>query len=41
MFVKYKNIVDLWAINPIQYGGQKAPPLYYQFFTCNFYKRRN
>ena len=28
-------------VNPIQDGGggQKAPP--YQFFPCNFYKRRN
>ena len=34
---------ELFAINPIQMGGgggggKKAP---YQFFPCNFYKRRN
>ena len=26
------------ALNPIQDGGQKGHP--YQFFPCNFYKRR-
>ena len=26
-------------INPIQNGGAKKPSLY-QFFPCNFYKRR-
>ena len=27
------------SINPIQDGGAQRPP--YQFFPCNFYKRRN
>ena len=35
--------IQTFNINPIQdgEGGGKPPPPGYQFFPCNFYKRKN
>ena len=39
-YVTADNLYDI--INPIQDEGERAKsPIPYQFFPCNFYKRRN
>ena len=49
LYLNYRDVDTLYRwemsqkfpvgnFNPIQDGGAKSPP--YQFFSCNFYKRR-
>ena len=43
-FLKNFNNIQCLALHvfdPIQDRGAKNPPLPYQFFPCNFYKRWN